>query len=138
MKPWLVIEDDQDIRTIVKIMFGVWGHDALEFRDGHQASRWLDEIEAGTYSGVLPDLALLDIRMPGPRGNEIARRMRGLDLFRNIPIVLMTAFSLGDHEREGMIHKDGVDHIINKPLPDLFELRQLLETLRASKQTPAG
>lgn len=133
MTPWLVAEDDDDIRTIVRIMFRVWGHSALEFRDGHQTCRWLDDIEAGQYSGELPDLALLDIRMPGPRGNEIARRMRRLAPFQRIPIVVMTAFSLNDSERQTLASRDGVDYVITKPLPDLFELKQLLDTLYSQK-----
>ena len=135
MKPWLVVEDEEDIRNIVKVMFGVWGHGALEFRDGHQASRWLDQIEAGTYSGDLPELAILDIRVPGPRGNEIARRMRTLTAFRTTPIVLMTAFNLSDIERQAMVSQDGVDHIIPKPLPDLFEFKQLLDDICTRKKS---
>jgi CheY-like chemotaxis protein len=78
VKPWLVVEDEDDIRNIVKVMFQVWGHTPLELRDGHEAWHWLDAVEAGTYSGELPELALMDIRMPGHKGHEIARRIRGL------------------------------------------------------------
>jgi CheY-like chemotaxis protein len=131
--PWLVVEDEDDIRNIVKVMFDVWGHGAIEFRDGHQVFKWLDQIEAGTYQGDLPELALLDIRMPGPRGNEIARRMRSMEPFKRAPLVLMTAFSLSEDERQDMFRQDGVDYIINKPLPDFFELKRLLDDLYAKK-----
>jgi len=137
LKPWLVVEDEEDIRNIVKVMFGVWGHNSIEFRDGNQAFKWLDEIEAGTYKGELPELALMDIRMPGPRGNEIARRMRTLAPFKTIPIILMTAFSLNDAERQAMLAGDGVDHIVAKPLPEFFALKQLLEDLYAKKKNSA-
>lgn len=137
MKPWLVVEDEEDIRNIVKVMFGVWGHNSLEFRDGNQAFKWLDEIAAGTYKGELPELALMDIRMPGPRGNEIARRMRTLDQFKNIPIILMTAFSLNEAERQAMLTGDGVDQIVAKPLPEFFTLKQLLEDVYAKKKNSA-
>lgn len=137
MSTWLVVEDEDDIRNIVKVMFGVWGHEALEFRNGNEAFAWLDEVQAGKHNGKLPELALLDIRMPGPRGNEIARRMRTLDTFAAIPIVLMTAFSLSEAERSEMLTTDGVDHIINKPLPDLFELKKLLEDISDKKKAQA-
>lgn len=140
MKPWLVVEDEEDIRNIVKIMFGAWGYSSMEFRDGNTAFKWLDEVEAGTYKGEMPDLALMDIRMPGPRGNEIARRMRTLKALQTIPIVLMTAFSLTDAERQAMLTDDGVDQIISKPLPDFFTLKKLLEEIynkkKASVQPP--
>lgn len=134
MKPWIVVEDEDDIRNIVKFMFEAWGHTPLEFRDGNQAFRWLDTVEAGDYGGDLPELALMDIRMPGPRGNEIARRIRTIKPLSDIPIVLMTAFSLNDAERQAMFNDYGVDHIIHKPLPDFFELKQLLEKIHADKK----
>ena len=139
MKPWLVVEDDDDIRNYVKALFAAWGHTAIEFRDGKQTFAWLDAVEAGTHAGELPELALMDIKMPGPRGNEIARRMRSLKPFQQIPIVLMTAFNLSSDERQAMLERDGVDKIINKPLPDLFELKAMLDALKSSKSnaTPA-
>ncbi len=135
MNPWLVVEDDDDIRNIVKVLFMTWGHEPVEFRDGHRAFKWLDDIEAGRVSGTLPELALMDIRMPGPRGNEIARRMRSMEQFRNIPIVLMTAFKLEADESQRFIDQDGVDRVIHKPLPDLFELKQMLDDLYAQKSS---
>jgi DNA-binding response OmpR family regulator len=134
LKPWLVVEDEEDIRNIVKVMFTAWGHPSLDFRDGNQTFGWLDQIEAGTYKGELPELAILDIKMPGPRGNEIARRMRTIEAFKTIPIVLMTAFTLDDQERQAMVRDDGVDYIINKPLPDFFELKKQLEEISEKKK----
>jgi CheY-like chemotaxis protein len=133
VKPWMVVEDEMDIRNIVKVLFEAWGHKPIEFRDGNDTYRWLDAVESGNFDGDLPDLALLDIRMPGHYGNEIARRMRGMDPFKQIPIVLMTAFSLTDTERQSMMKDDGVDHIINKPLPDMIQLKALLDGLYAKK-----
>ncbi|NDJ77148.1 MAG: response regulator [Chloroflexi bacterium] len=135
MATWLVVEDEDDIRNIVKVMFGAWGHTAIEFRNGNEAFEWLDKVEAGTFSGELPELALMDIRMPGPRGNEIARRMRSLSQFEHTPILLMTAFSLTEGERKAMFDDDGVDFIIHKPLPDFFELKKKLDEVAAEKST---
>ncbi len=61
--------------------------------------------------------------------------MRSIEHFRKIPIVLMTAFSLSASERQAMLDRDGVDTIINKPLPDLMELKAMLDRLAANKQT---
>lgn len=135
MKPWMVVEDEEDIRNIVKFMFQSWGHPPLEFRDGNHAFRWLDTVEDGSYNGDLPELALMDIRMPGPRGNEIARRMRSLGALQGIPIVLMTAFALTDTERETIYRECGVDYILPKPLPDFYDLKDLLDSVYASKQS---
>jgi DNA-binding response OmpR family regulator len=134
VKPWLVVEDEEDIRNIVKVMFTAWGHTSIDFRDGNQTYAWLDKVEAGAFQGELPELALLDIKMPGPRGNEIARRMRAFEPFKTIPIILMTAFTLEDQERQSMVRDDGVDYIINKPLPDFFELKKQLEEIFEKKK----
>ena len=133
MKPWLVVEDEEDIRNIVKVMFQVWQHTPMECRNGHEAWNWLDEVESGTFNGDLPELALMDIRMPGHKGHEIARRIRTLEPLRQIPIVLMTAFSLTESERTAMLQEYGVDCIIYKPLPDLFELKQTLDSVYQRK-----
>lgn len=133
MKPWLVVEDEEDIRNIVKVMFQVWQHTPMTFRNGHEAWRWLDEVESGAFSGDLPELALMDIRMPGHKGHEIARRIRSVKSLQRIPIVLMTAFSLTESESAAMLKEYGVDCIIYKPLPDLFELKQTLETVYERK-----
>jgi len=129
VRPWLVVEDEEDIRNIVKTMFQVWQHTPLAFRNGHEAWRWLDQVEAGSFEGDLPELALMDIRMPGHKGHEIAQRIRAVEPLQEIPIVLMTAFSLSEGERNAMLKDYGVDHIIFKPLPDLFELKQMLDTV---------
>jgi CheY-like chemotaxis protein len=75
----------------------------------------------------------MDIRMPGKRGNEIANRMRQIATMKPIPIALMTAFGLSGEERAAMIENDGVDYIINKPLPSFEELRVLLQSIIDSK-----
>jgi CheY-like chemotaxis protein len=138
VKPWLVVEDEEDIRNVVKIMFQAWGHAPMEFCDGHEAWRWLDTVEAGTYGADLPEFALMDIRMPGHRGHEIARRIRDVRPLHHIPIVLMTAFSLSDGERNDMLQNYGVDKIINKPLPDFFRFKALLDEVCKKKQPTDG
>lgn len=83
----------------------------------------------------LPELVLMDIRMPGKKGNEVAQRMRSLPQFARTPIVLMTAYSLSESERKAMMTSDGVDHILNKPLPDFEQLRTILHDLLTRKQS---
>lgn len=127
MKPWLVVEDETDIRTIVTVLFNAWGYKPMEFKDGYEAYRWLDEIEAGTYNGDLPAMALMDIRMPGHFGTDIARRMRSIDATKHIPIVLMTAYPTNDPNVQAVVENQVIDRIINKPLPEMFELKAILE-----------
>ncbi|MBC8100213.1 MAG: response regulator [Armatimonadetes bacterium] len=137
---WLIAEDEADIRNLVTMMCTVWGHTPITFENGQKVWDWMDKIEAGELKGPLPELALMDIRMPGKRGNELALRMRSVDALKNVPIVLMTAFALGEEEINRMKVDFGIDHIINKPLPDFDKLRTTLHDIikRKAQQVAEG
>ncbi|MGB1286544.1 MAG: response regulator [Aggregatilineales bacterium] len=126
---WLIAEDEMDIRNLVVTMCTVWGHKPLAFESGQKAWNWLDSVEDGSYTGDLPEFALMDIRMPGYRGDQVAARMRTVGVLKDIPIVLMTAFVLSDDEQRQMREKSGVDAIINKPLPDFVSLKNILDSI---------
>ena len=69
----------------------------------------------------LPDLILMDIQLPDISGLEVTRRLRGDDRSRRIPIVAVTAFAMGWHEREAL--DSGCDAYISKPITMLGFLR---------------
>lgn len=131
---WLIAEDEADILNLIATMCRIWGHTPLTFTSGGKAWDWLDTIEAGTNKDPLPEFALMDIRMPGKKGNEVANRMRTIPVFKDIPIALMTAFALNQDERDAIIKNDGVDDIISKPLPTFDDLRIVLERLIENKR----
>ncbi|MBX3066857.1 MAG: response regulator [Anaerolineae bacterium] len=131
---WLLAEDDTDIRTVISVMMTVWGEQPLVFPDGNAAWRWLDSVENGSFQGELPELALMDIRMPGHWGDKIAARIRKTPAVGDIPIILMTAFTLSEAEVKSMKEQTGVDHLINKPLPDLDVFRSMLYEVRDSRR----
>ncbi len=130
---WLIAEDESDIRNLVTMMCTVWGHTPITFDNGHKVWEWLDQVEAGQAAGPVPDFILMDIRMPGRKGSEIAMRMRQIDALRKKPIVLMTAFALADDEIKRIKNDYGVDHVINKPLPDFDTLRVILHDIIEQK-----
>lgn len=132
---WLIAEDEADIRMLVSTMTQVWGHTPMPFESGQKAWDFLEKVQSGDYTKPLPDFALMDIRMPGYWGNEVARKIRETDMLKNIPIVLMTAFVLSEEERRTMMADYGVDHIINKPLPDFMQLKNLLEDIIQRKRS---
>jgi CheY-like chemotaxis protein len=123
---WLIVEDEADIRNLVAMMCQVWGNTPMAYESGQKAWDWLETIETGAYNGPLPDFALMDIRMPGKRGNELSARIRSIPAIQNIPIVLMTAFVMTEEEIDQMRAEYGVDAVINKPLPDFDRLRTIL------------
>ncbi|MEM9951478.1 MAG: response regulator [Chloroflexota bacterium] len=130
----MIAEDEMDIRNLVVTMAGVWGHSTVVFESGTKASAFLESVADGSYSGDLPEFALMDIRMPGPHGDQIAKKIRQTPGLEDIPIVLMTAFAKSEDEIRTMKAETGVDAIINKPLPDFMQLKTQLEAIIAEKQ----
>lgn len=129
---WMIAEDEADIRNLVAMMAQAWGHQPIAFATGGEAWDFLDQVEAGTNSQPLPEFALMDIRMPRHTGDEIAHRIRTIPALQHIPVVLMTAFSLDDEQRAGML-TNGADRIIKKPLPDFMELKAILDKVIEEK-----
>lgn len=132
---WLIAEDEADIRMLVCTMATAWGHTPMQFESGQKAWDFLDKVEAGEHKGPMPEFALMDIRMPGYRGDQVAKRIRETKALKDIPIVLMTAFILTDQEMRLMKSESGVDHIINKPLPDFMKLKQILDDVISNRRS---
>jgi CheY-like chemotaxis protein len=78
----LVVDDDADLRTMVVLLLETAGYEVRVAADGVEA---LEQLKDG-----LPDLILLDMRMPRMDGWELGRRLR-LAYGHEIPIVVMTA-----------------------------------------------
>lgn len=134
---WLVAEDEADIRVLITTMIKVWGHQSAAFETGQKVWDWLDKLEAGDPEAQAPELVLMDIRMPGKKGNEVSARMREVPALKQTPIVLMTAFSMTDAERAELLTRDGADAVIAKPLPEFDQLRKLLHDLVDRKKAEA-
>jgi CheY-like chemotaxis protein len=135
----MLVEDEVDIRNVVKVMFQVWGKSVIEFPNGHEAVAFVERVDKGDYKGDLPEFALMDIRMPGPNGNQIAHRIRQSHALGKIPIILMTAFQLSESEQTAFRVNDGVNRIIFKPLPDFDKFHQMImEVINGSYRPPTS
>jgi DNA-binding response OmpR family regulator len=126
---WLVVEDDFSIRGLLALLIEMWGYHPLTFSDGFEVMIWLDKVEQGVEWVILPKLALLDIRIPGPQGYDIAQRLRKLTRTARVPIVMMTAFRFDSSERQMINELAQPSLFITKPLPDPDELKQMLEAV---------
>jgi signal transduction histidine kinase/CheY-like chemotaxis protein len=81
----LIVDDERDNREVIaSIVSDVLGHEAILAGDGSEA---LARVEEGA------DLVLLDLRMPGPDGFEVARRLKAQPRTAKIPIVAITALA---------------------------------------------
>ena len=130
---WLVVEDDATIREIVLLGCELLGHPSLSFSSSKKTLAWM---EGPIPETEIPDVALLDIRMPGgPDGHELAAHIRRHPLLSNIAIILMTAYELPGSQREEVMTVSGADQLLFKPLPPPEELAQTAREIVARRQT---
>lgn len=140
MSTWMVVEDEPDIYEVLMAMFGIWGIDGVAFVDGEEAMAWIEDVDNKRFQGELPELALLDIRLPGAiQGPDVGERIRKSPLIKDIAIVFATAYKLTPDEEKAIMAQTQADKLIYKPLPKFAELQKLLEDTiiaRRTSQTP--
>lgn len=104
--------------------------DLLEY-DGFQVYRAADAERARVIlQGVIPDLILTDIDLPGMDGLTFARICKTTECLRDVPIVALTAFAMSSDER--MALASGCDGYITKPI----QTRELVRKLRSFLRPP--
>ena len=81
-----VLEDEVAVRTVLMEALGSAGHDVRDFGDGQVA---LDEIDR-----AVPDLILLDMRMPRMDGFKFLNLLRRKPAARALPVIIVSG--LGD------------------------------------------
>lgn len=126
---WMVVEDEPDIYEVLLAMFEIWGIAGVAFVDGGQAVSWIDDVDRGDARGDLPELALIDIRLPEVSGPEVGNRLRRSPVLRNMAIVLITAYRLSPEEEQEAIAVAQADYLMYKPLPGMPELRRILDEI---------
>ncbi|MDD5246676.1 MAG: response regulator [Candidatus Omnitrophica bacterium] len=112
----LVVDDDPDIRDILKLTLSEENYDVIEAGDGEEALKII---------GTKPlDLVLLDFRIPKVDGREVCRRIKKDLLLRHLPIIMVTG--KGDiSDKVGGIDAGADDYVV-KP----FEPKELLARIR--------
>ena len=86
-------DDDQDDIELVEEAFRQFSNnvEVITFQNGSQALSYLNNL---TEEDPLPCLIILDINMPVLNGKEVLVRVRQLDKFEMIPVVLFTTSSM--------------------------------------------
>ncbi len=129
MPAWMVVEDEPDIYDVLLAMFELWGVQGIAFVEGGDAMDWVADVDAGEYTGELPELAMLDIRLPEFSGPAIGERIRSSPKLKDIVIVLITAYYLSPRDEESFKKQAQADALMYKPLPNNSELRARLNAL---------
>ena len=114
----LLADDDAELRRVLRELLSDEGYEVAEASSG-------DEVIAAFQDAKLaPDLALIDVRMPGSDGIEVLRKLKS-HLPRPMPIVVMTGFGTSNVAIESS-QLGAFDYVI-KP----FELDAVLETVES-------
>lgn len=129
MPVWMIVEDEREIHEVMLDMFEVWGINGLSFTDAPEAIDWLNSVDEGCIERELPQLALIDIRLPTLSGIEVAQRIRQSCVLGEIAIALMTAYYLSSQEEAEAMELTQANLLLYKPLLNMHELRQVLNDL---------
>jgi len=128
----LVVEDNADHRRILVLWLQKFGE--FEISEARTSQEVLDCIRRHP-----PDLLVLDLKLPGVNGWELARQVRALPAPLNrLPILAVTACAMaGDREKA---LATGCDEYITKPIVNPGEIREKVERLlgRDGLTGPAG
>ncbi|MES3026017.1 MAG: response regulator [Pseudomonadota bacterium] len=102
----LLIEDNEDGREMMATMLGAYGYPVEHASDG---------IEGVQKALTLrPQVALVDIGLPGIDGYEVARRLRANELTRGIKLIALTGYGLAEDQRR--VLAAGFDMHLVKPV----------------------
>ena len=122
----LLVDDKENIRTVMAAVLG---------REGYEVETAIDGREAlAKILGDPPDLVVSDVRMEGLSGTELFKEAgtRGL----NIPFILMTAYA-NVHDAVDAI-RGGVVHYLTKPVdyPELLRIIRRIVSSQCSMKHP--
>jgi signal transduction histidine kinase/CheY-like chemotaxis protein len=110
----LVIEDEEQVLTLLSSILRKGGHEVETATSGGQAIEIFENNEF--------DLVFTDLGMPGMSGWQVAEKIKGIN--RRVPVVLVTGW---DIKQDGLEMKDSyIDLIIHKP----FEMDQVLNLVQ--------
>ena len=116
MKRVLIVEDQADIRKLIRMTLEFEPYEIHEAADGTEGLRLADEVK--------PDLILLDVMMPGEfDGLQVCARVRSNPTLRDTRVLLLTA--RGHHLDRNAGEQVGADQYLIKPFSPL----QLIETI---------
>jgi two-component system, cell cycle response regulator DivK len=112
----LIVEDQEDNRSILRDLLSAAGYELIEATNGAEG------VEVARRER--PDLILMDIQLPVVDGYEAARRIKADAELKAIPIIAVTSYALSGDEAKA--RSAGCDGYVTKP----FSPRQLLAKVR--------
>ena len=120
----VVADDDVDIRELVEFKLSTLGHEIVAVGDGAAA--------IAACQSQRPDLAVLDVMMPGTSGLDAIRAIRADPNLVDLPVILLTARAQESDVETGF--DSGADDYITKP----FSPRELASRVEALLARSSG
>ena len=116
----LIVDDNADIRAYLKTILQ-YKYSVLEAEDGRKGLDLARE--------EVPDLIISDVMMPVMNGLEFCQQVKGGVATSHIPVILLTARALSQHQIEG--YESGADAYITKPFSPQLLLARVENLLRS-------
>jgi len=113
----LIAEDERDIRDLITFTLKFAGHEVFPTSNGEEAYQLAIQI--------LPDLIVLDVRMPRMTGYEACQQIKANPSTQDIPVVFLSAKGQESEVKTGI--EAGAEEYILKP----FSPDQLVERVRS-------
>jgi CheY-like chemotaxis protein len=119
-----IVEDNDDVRDLLRLKLSRLGHEVLTARDGIEGIRML--------VGEKPDLALVDLGLPGVDGFQVARETRD-QLGDGVVLIAVSGFGQPDDKRRAI--ESGFDEHITKPA-DVKDIESVLRRFPPRNSEP--
>jgi CheY-like chemotaxis protein len=116
----VIADDNLDLVESLADVLDHLGHKVVSATNGADALKCMESFR--------PDVALIDVGMPGMSGNEVAARARLQPWGQSIVLIALTGWGRGE-DRE-LARRSGFDHVAVKPV-DLEYLRVMLDRVGA-------
>jgi CheY-like chemotaxis protein len=120
----LVVEDNTDVRDGLVELCQMWGHDVFTAGEGLEGVRLALEQR--------PDIAFIDIGLPGIDGYEVARRVRQSPGGKELLLIALTGY--GSREQKARAIESGFDHHVVKPV-DTKLIQDFVTDLEHTRET---
>lgn len=132
----LLVEDSPSdvILTEEALKLAKFGYELKVKNDGVQALDYLNDLKK-SQDGKLPDIILLDLNMPKMNGHEVLLELSRDEVFRGIPVVLLTVSDRDDDILDALRSK--MNYYIAKPVTD-EKLSTIINSIHALQSSGQG
>jgi two-component system response regulator VicR len=124
----LIVDDEPDLRSVLRFGLEAAGFEVLEAADGEQGLQMTCDLR--------PDLVVLDLMLPRMDGYKVCRALKFDDRYRQIPVFILSARS-GETDRRLALDL-GADAYVTKPYDMKDLLGRIAERLQRSSSADAA